>query len=836
MSDLKNIKEVEYSSIMKQSYIDYAMSVALSRALPDVRDSLKPVQRRILWAMHELKAYPNTPHRKLARIVGDTMGKYHAHSDASIEGSAVFLAQAWNSNYPLLDGHGNFGSIDGDPAAASRYIEARLSKISLEMLRDVDCNTVDMVPNFDNTEFEPVVLPARYPNLLVNGSQGIAVGMASNIPPHNLGESIDGCIAMLDAQMNNSDVSNDDLLEIIKGPDFPTGAVILGNSYKDVYRTGKGKIEMECVYHIEPNGKNKENIVIEEIPFRVNKRDLIIAIADRVKDTKMDVTDIRDESSREGIRIVIELKKGAIADIIINDLKKHTQLRSNFNANMLCIVDGRPKCIDLHDIIMYYLKHQEEIVSRRTKYELDKAMARIHIVEGLLKAIEHIDEIIALIKAADDAEGARASLMEKFGFSEIQAQYIVEMKLRSLAGLETQKLKDEMDALNKKIANCNKILGSRKELLKLIKKELLEIKKKHATPRKTEHVMDYSDITMEDIISNDEVIIIRSAMGYIKRIRPEQFRAQKKGGMGSKGIATIENDYITDIIRTTAHAPIMFFTSAGRGYMMKAYQIPESNKNTRGTALVSLLKLPANETITNVASYSMTENDFLMIATKNGMVKRIDVSTLPDKIRSTGLILTNLNEGDEVRSVAIVKENDNVMLVTKDGQCLCYPVSNVRPMGRTAAGVHGMKLNPGDEVVNMQPQQKDHSVIIVTEKAYAKRIDSTQFKEFKTRNGKGQRAIQAAKMVQTGKIISVMNVDNEEADLVLITDSGKVLRTPVAKIPVYSRVARGVRTMKLPDGVSVADATQIDKAKEEDVALFDDELITNAHEELGTDE
>lgn len=737
---------------------------------------------------------------------------------------------------PLVDGHGNYGSLDGDPAAAARYIEARLSKISLEMLRDVDCNTVDMVPNFDNTEVEPVILPSRFPNLLVNGTQGIAVGMASNIPPHNLGESIDGCVAMLDAQMNNSDVTNDDLLEIIKGPDFPTGAVILGNSYKEVYRTGKGKIEMECVYHIEPNGKNKENIVIDEIPFRVNKRDLVIAIAERVKNTKMDVTDVRDESSREGIRIVIELKKGAIADMIINDLKKHTQLRANFNANMLCIVDGRPKCLDLHDIIMYYLQHQENIVSRRTQYELDKAMARIHIVEGLLKAIEHIDEIIALIKAADDAESARASLITTFGFTEIQAQYIVEMKLRSLAGLETQKLKDEMDALNKKIANCNKILGSRKELLKLIKKELLEIKKKHAVPRQTEHVMDYSDITMEDIIANDEVIIIRSAMGYIKRIRPEQFRAQKKGGMGSKGIATIENDYITDIIRTTAHAPIMFFTSAGRGYMMKAYQIPESNKNTRGTALVSLLKLPANETITNVASYSMTENDFLMIATKNGMVKRIDVATLPDKIRSTGLILTNLNEGDEVRSVAIVKEDDNVMLVTKDGQCLCYPVSNVRPMGRTAAGVHGMKLNPGDEVVNMQPQQKDHSVIIVTEKAYAKRIDSTQFKEFKTRNGKGQRAIQAAKMTQTGKIISVMNVDNEDADLVLITDSGKVLRTPVAKIPVYSRVARGVRTMKLPDGVNVADATQIDKAKEEDVALFDDELITNAHEELNAEE
>lgn len=748
------------------------------------------------------------------------------------------MAQWFNASpkAALIDGHGNYGSLDGDPAAAARYIEARLSKISLEMLRDVDCNTVDMVPNFDNTEVEPVVLPSRFPNLLVNGTQGIAVGMASNIPPHNLGESIDGCVAMLDAQMNNSDVTNDDLLEIIQGPDFPTGAVILGNSYKEVYRTGKGKIEMECVYHIEPNGKNKENIVIDEIPFRVNKRDLVIAIAERVKNTKMDVTDVRDESSREGIRIVIELKKGAIADMIINDLKKHTQLRANFNANMLCIVDGRPKCLDLHDIIMYYLQHQENIVSRRTQYELDKAMARIHIVEGLLKAIEHIDEIIALIKAADDAESARASLITTFGFTEIQAQYIVEMKLRSLAGLETQKLKDEMDALNKKIANCNKILGSRKELLKLIKKELLEIKKKHATPRKTEHVMDYSDITMEDIIANDEVIIIRSAMGYIKRIRPEQFRAQKKGGMGSKGIATIENDYITDIIRTTAHAPIMFFTSAGRGYMMKAYQIPESNKNTRGTALVSLLKLPANETITNVASYSMTENDFLMIATKNGMVKRIDVATLPDKIRSTGLILTNLNEGDEVRSVAIVKEDDNVMLVTKDGQCLCYPVSNVRPMGRTAAGVHGMKLNPGDEVVNMQPQQKDHSVIIVTEKAYAKRIDSTQFKEFKTRNGKGQRAIQAAKMTQTGKIISVMNVDNEDADLVLITDSGKVLRTPVAKIPVYSRVARGVRTMKLPDGVNVADATQIDKAKEEDVALFDDELITNAHEELNAEE
>ena len=828
---METIENKLLHKILGQSYIDYSMSVIQSRALPSVEDGLKPVQRRLLWAMQELKAFPNTPHRKLARIVGDTMGKYHAHGDSSIEGAAVYLAQWWNMGIPLVDGHGNYGSRDGDPAAASRYIEARLSKIALEMLRDVDCNTVNMVPNFDNTEKEPVILPARFPNLLVNGTQGIAVGMASNIPPHNLGESIDGCVAMLDAQMKDEDVTNDELLEYIKGPDFPTGAVILGNSYKEVYRTGKGKIEMECVYHIEPNGKGKENIVIDEIPFRVNKKDLVEAIASRAKDTKMEITDIRDETSREGMRIVIELKKGAIADIIINDLKKHTQLRSNFNANMLCIVDGRPKCLDLHDIIMYYLKHQEEIVSRRTKYELDKATARMHIVEGLLNAIAHIDEIIALIKAADDAEGARAALMEKFGFTEIQAQYIVEMKLRSLAGLETLKLKDELEALTKKVAGCNKILGSRKELLKLIKKELLEIKKRHATPRKTDHVMDYSDITMEDIIANDEVIIIRSAMGYIKRIRPEQFRAQKKGGMGSKGITTIENDYITDIIRTTAHAPIMFFTSSGRGYMMKAYQIPESNKNTRGTALVSLLKLPANETITNIASHSLTGNDFLMIATKNGMIKRMAISSLPEKIRSTGLILTNLNEGDEVRSVTIVTEDDNVMLVTKDGQCLCYPVSNVRPMGRTAAGVHGIKLNPGDEVVSMQPQLKDHSVVIVTEKAYAKRIDSAHFKEFKTRNGKGQRAIKANKMVQTGKIISVMNVDNEEADLVLITDGGKVLRTPIAKIPVYSRTARGVRTMKLPDGVTVADAAQIDKAKEEDEALFD-ELITNAHEEL----
>ena len=835
---METIENKLLHKILGQSYIDYSMSVIQARALPAVEDGLKPVQRRILWAMQELKAYPNTPYRKLARIVGDTMGKYHAHGDSSIEGAAVYMAQWFNmgSGAMLIDGHGNYGSLDGDPAAASRYIEARLSKIALEMLRDVDCDTVDMVPNFDNTEKEPVVLPARFPNLLVNGTQGIAVGMASNMPPHNLGESIDGCVAMLDAQMKDSDVTNDDLIEIIKGPDFPTGAVILGNSYKDVYRTGKGKIEMECVYHIEPNGKGKENIVIDEIPFRVVKKDLVEAIANRVKDAKLEVTDIRDETSREGMRIVIELKKGAIADIIINDLKKHTQLRANFNANMLCIVDGRPKCLDLHDIIMYYLQHQEEIVTRRTKYELDKAMARIHIVEGLLNAIAHIDEIIALIKAADDAESARASIMEAFGFTEIQAQYIVEMKLRSLAGLETQKLKDELDALNKKAAQCNKILGNRKELLKLIKKELLEIKKKHATPRKTEHVMDYSDITMEDIIANDEVIIIRSAMGYIKRIRPEQFRAQKKGGMGSKGIATIENDYITDIIRTTAHAPIFFFTSSGRGYMMKAYQIPESNKNTRGTALVSLLKLSANEVITNITSHIWNATDYLMIATKNGMVKRIAMSSLPDKIRSTGLILTNLNDGDEVRSVTIVKEDDNVMLVTKDGQCLCYPVENVRPMGRTAAGVHGIKLNDGDEVISMQPQQKDHSVVIVTEKAYAKRIDSTQFKEFKTRNGKGQRAIKANKMTQTGKIISVMNVDSEEADLVLITDGGKVLRTPIAKIPVYSRTARGVRTMKLPDGATVADAAQIDKAKEEDVALFDDELITNAHEELNATE
>ena len=807
--------------IMGKSYIDYSMSVITERALPDVRDGLKPVQRRILWAMDNLKAYPNTPYRKVARIVGDTMGKFHPHGDSSIEGAVVYLAQWFNMGNVLVDGNGNFGSQDGDPPAAARYIEARLSKLSMEMIRDINSGTVDMISNFDNTENEPVVLPARFPNILVNGTQGIAVGMASNIPPHNLGESIDGCVAMLDAQMKNKDIDVEDLLKVIHGPDFPTGAVILGESYKDVYRTGKGKIAMECTYHIEPNGKNKENIIIDAIPFRVMKGDLVKAIAERVKVAKLDVTDVRDETSREGMRIVIELKKGAYADIIVNDLKKHTQLRSNFNANMLCIVNGKPMCLNLHDMLMYYLQHQEEIVTRRTRYDLNKAIARAHIIEGLLLAIDNIDEVIALIKGSKDTESAKQALIERFGLDDVQAQYIVDMRLKSLAGLETKKLKDELAELEKKITFCNKILSNRKELLKLIKKELLEIKKKYSTPRKTEHVMDYSDITMEDIISDDPVVIIRSAMGYIKRLSPEQFNAQKKGGKGSRGISTIENDQVTDVITTTAHAKILFFTTAGKVYSLKAYQIPENGKNARGTAIISLLKIPENEKITNVicATKDISADKYLMMITKMGIVKRVSFDKLPN-IRANGLIMTRLKDGDSMISATVVGDDDNVMIITKEGQCLCYSAENVRSMGRQASGVHGIKLADDDEVVSVQPQIDGKEILIVTEKSYAKRIACSDFKTFKTRNGKGLKAIKAAKMKETGNVVSVLLVENSEDDVLFITDGGQVIRTPINKIPVYSRAARGTRTMRLEDEAVIADAATIIASAVEE---FDDD-------------
>lgn len=817
----KNYEHRSLTDVMEKSYLDYSMSVIESRALPDVRDGLKPVQRRTLYAMLELHNTPDKPHRKCARIVGDTMGKYHPHGDSSIYEALVNMAQNFKMRHPLVDGHGNFGSMDGDGAAAMRYTEARFSKEALLMVQDMDENTVDFVPNFDDTEKEPVVLPARFPNLLVNGANGIAVGMATNIPPHNMAETINACICMLENEMKGKETSVDDLLEHIKGPDFPTGGVILGENYKKVYHTGIGKIKMEAVYHFEKEGK-KDRIVFTELPYRVNKADLVKKIADRAKEQKLDISDVRDETSREGLRVVVELKRNAMPELILNDLKKHTDIRCDFNANMLCIVNGEPKCLNLRDMIGYYLKHQEEVVSRRTKYELDKAEKRAHIIKGLLIAIDNIDAIIKIIRGSADVETAKKAIMEQFSLTDIQAQYIVDMRLRSLAGLEQQKLKEELDELEKKIDFYKKVLGDRKELLKIIRKELRQIRDKYSNPRRTSHAGDAGEITDLDLIKEEPVVIMRTHMGYIKRIKPELFHTQKRGGKGAKGISTIEDDYVEDVMTTTTHADIMFFTSKGRVYSLKAYRIPESGKNARGTALVSLLKLSAEERITGIVSETgRNEDEFLLLTTAHGKTKRICMNALPETIRSTGMNIMKLKEDDTVCSAIRVTEEDNVMMVTRNGFCLCFPVSDIRAMGKSAAGVNSMNLSEEDEVISVQKQIKDHEIVIVTENGYAKRLACNAFRTLKSRSGKGVRILNTSAADKIGNVVSVLPIESLENDLLVVTNKGQTIRIPVKQIQLYSRYASGTRTINIGNDSVVIDIIQLEKITDvhEDAAL-----------------
>lgn len=795
------IEEVDLKKKMEDSYIDYAMSVIASRALPDVRDGLKPVQRRILYSMIELNNGPDKPHRKCARIVGDTMGKYHPHGDSSIYGALVTMAQDWNMRYTLVDGHGNFGSVDGDGAAAMRYTEARLSKISMEMVRDMNKDTVDFVPNFDDTEKEPTVLPARIPNLLINGASGIAVGMATNIPTHNLREVVGAVVKIINNQIEEDrETTLDEIMQIIKGPDFPTGAEILGvRGIEDAYRTGRGKIRVRAITNIEtlPNGKSQ--IIVTELPYMVNKARLIEKIAELVRDKKIDgITGINDHSNREGMRIVIDLRRDANANVILNQLYKHTQLQDTFGVIMLALVDNQPKILNLLDMLKYYLQHQEEVVTRRTQYDLNKAQERAHILEGLLKALDIIDEVIHTIRASANTAEAKANLISRFGFTDPQAQAIVDMRLRTLTGLEREKLQAEYDELQAKIIEYKKILGDRKLLLGVIRDEISEIAEKYGDDRRTRIGYDVYDISTEDLIPQENTVITMSRLGYIKRMSPDNFHSQNRGGKGIKGMQTLDNDYIEDLFMTMSHDYLMFFTNMGRAYTLKAYEIPEAGRTARGTAIVNLLQLLPDEKITAVIAISeFREDQYIFMATKKGIVKKTPVPAFRH-MRKTGLAAITLNEGDDLIEVKYTDGTQDVILATRDGMSIRFNEKDVRPTGRGSMGVRGIALRNGDEVVAMQIRQQGEYLLFVTENGIGKR---TLFDDFRiqTRGGVGIKAINLRE--NTGKLIGMKAVNSED-EIMLITKGGIIIRTPVKGISVLKRSATGVKIMDVMDSVA----------------------------------
>ena len=796
------IKEVDLQKTMESDYIDYAMSVIASRALPDVRDGLKPVQRRILYSMIELNNGPDKPHRKCARIVGDTMGKFHPHGDSSIYGALVNMAQPWSMRYCLVDGHGNFGSVDGDGAAAMRYTEARLYKISMEMTADINKDTVDFTPNFDETEKEPAVLPARFPNLLVNGTTGIAVGMATNIPPHNLREVISAVVKMIDNKVNEDrDTDIEELLPIVKAPDFPTGGIILGTrGAEEAYRTGRGKVIVRAVTDIEtmPNGKSR--IIVTELPYLVNKANLISKIAEYVKLKKLDgITALRDESDREGMRIVIELRHDVNANVMLNRLFKHTQMQDSFGIIMLSLVNNEPKVLGLVDMLHHYIVHQEEVVTRRTRYDLNKAEERNHIVEGLLIALDNIDEVIKIIRGSATVQIAKEQLMERFGLSEVQAQAIVDMRLRTLTGLERDKLEQEHAELLKKIEELKLILSDKKVLLGVIKKEITEISDKYGDDRKTQIGHDDSDINIEDMIPNVNTVIAMTNVGYIKRMSIDNFRAQNRGGKGIKGISTIENDYVEDLLMTTTHNYIMFFTNKGRAYRLKAYQIPEASRTSRGTAIVNLLQLSPEEKITAtipIKEYSEGKNLFMV--TKKGTVKKTPVMEFAN-VRKNGLTAINLDDDDELIEVKTTKSDSEIFLVTRNGMCIRFKETDVRPTGRSSMGVRGIMLGDQDEVVGMQLNSQGDSLLIVSEKGFGKR---TQLEEFhiQLRGGKGVKCYKITE--KTGNVIGVKAVKDEH-EIMMITDSGILIQLRMEEITIHGRVTSGVKMINLDKGVSV---------------------------------
>ncbi|MGN0241703.1 MAG: DNA gyrase subunit A [Candidatus Weimeria sp.] len=806
-----NIREVDLKKTMESSYLDYSMSVIVSRALPDVRDGLKPVQRRILYSMSEMNNYPDKPHRKCARIVGDTMGKYHPHGDSSIYGALVNLAQDWNTRYPLVDGHGNFGSVDGDSPAAMRYTEARLSKISLAMIQDIGKDTVDFIPNYDETEKEPVVLPSRYPNLLVNGAQGIAVGMATNIPPHNLREVIDAVVRIIDNKVNEDrDTSIDELMTIIKGPDFPTGAEILGHKgINETYRTGRGKIRVRGITDIEPMANGKNRIVITELPYYVTKARLIENIADLVKTKKLDgITALRDETSREGMRVAIELRKDVNPQIMLNQLYKHTQLQETYGAIMLALVDNQPKILNLKELLDNYLSFQEEVVTRRTKYDLNKAQERAHILEGLLKALDYIDEVISIIRASKDVATAKTALMDRFGLDDIQASNIVEMRLRALTGLERQKLEDEYKSLEEKIKEYQAILGDEKVLLGVIKTEILVYKDKYGDDRRTRIVAGGDDeLDDEDLIPDDNTVITFTNLGYIKRMSIENFKAQNRGGKGIKGTELLDDDYIKELMMTTNHHSLLFFTNRGRVFRLKAYKIPEASRTARGTAIVNLIQLAGDEKITSTIALrdeNVEENEYLFMVTKTGTVKKTRVGEF-ENINKNGLIAVNLKDGDELITVKKVTDKDEILLFTRFGQSCRFKATDVRPMGRTATGVRGMNLSAGDEIIAMQLASQGDSALIVSEKGLGK---CTLLSEFpvKNRGIKGNKCYSVSE--RTGYLVGV-KVVNQNDEVMIINTSGTIIRIKVGETTLQSRYGTGVKLIDLKPDEKVASIAKV---------------------------
>ena len=803
------VHEVDLKKTMEDSYIDYAMSVIAARALPDVRDGLKPVQRRVLYSMIELNNGPDKPHRKCARIVGDTMGKYHPHGDSSIYGALVNMAQEWSTRYPLVDGHGNFGSVDGDGAAAMRYTEARLSKISMEMLADINKDTVDFVPNFDETEKEPSVLPSRYPNLLVNGTTGIAVGMATNIPPHNLREVIKAVVKLIDNRvLEDRDTEIEEILKIIKGPDFPTGAEILGTrGIEEAYRTGRGKIRVRAVTNIEAMANGKSRIVVTELPYMVNKARLIEKIADLVKEKRIDgITYIGDESSREGMRINIELRKDANANVILNQLYKHTQLQDTFGVNMLSLVNNQPKTLNLLDMLKYYLLHQEDVVTRRTKYELNKAEERAHILKGLLIALDHIDEVIKIIRGSRSTQIAKEGLMERFALDDVQAQAIVDMRLRALTGLEREKLEAEYQNLMEQIDYLKGILADEKKLLGVIKEEILIISEKYGDERRTHIGYDEFDLSMEDLIPEEDAVITMTNLGYIKRMTTDNFKSQNRGGKGIKGMQTINEDYIEDLMMTTTHHYLMFFTNTGKVYRLKAYEIPEASRTSRGTAIINLLQLQPGEKITAVIPIKdYNEGKYLFMATKNGLVKKTSILDYAN-VRKTGLLAINLRDGDELIEVKYTDNEQDVLLITKFGMCIRFHETDVRPTGRTSMGVIGMNLTDQDEVVAMQVHTQGEYLLVVSEKGLGKR---TNMEEFNAQN-RGGKGIKCYKITEkTGYVIGAKAV-NEENEVMLITTEGIIIRIPCNGISIVGRIASGVKLMNVDsENVTVASIAKV---------------------------
>lgn len=811
MSQLKeNIIQLDFAEEMKTSYRDYAVSVIVARALPDVRDGLKPVQRRILYAMKELGLSPDKPHRKSARIVGDTMGKYHPHGDSSIYGALVNMAQDWSTRYPLVDGHGNFGSMDGDGAAAMRYTEARLSKISMELLADINKDTVDFVPNFDDTEKEPVVLPSRYPNLLVNGTTGIAVGMATNIPPHNLREIVNAIVKIIDNKVEeNRETSIEEILEIVKAPDFPTGGLILGTrGCEQAYRTGRGKILIRAVTNIEtlPNGKNQ--IVATELPYMVNKANLIVKIAELVKLKKVDgITDIRDESNREGVRVVIELRKDANANVILNQLYKHTQLQDTFGVIMLALVNNEPKVLNLLEMMRHYLRHQEEVVTRRTKYDLNKAEERDHILQGLLKALDYIDEVISIIRSSQNTQIAKDRLIERFDLSDAQAQAIVDMRLRALTGLEREKLENEHKELEIRIRELKAILADEKLLLGVIKKEMTETAEKYGDDRRSKIGYDEFDISMEDLIPMENTVIAMTKLGYIKRMTVDNFKAQNRGGKGIKGMQTIEDDFIEDLLMTTTHHYLNFFTNMGRVYRLKAYEIPEAGRTARGTAMINLLQLNPGEKITAmipIREYDDSKNLFMV--TKYGIVKKTPLTEFAN-VRKNGLAAINLREDDELIEVKTTEKDREIFLVTKHGMCIRFRETDVRATGRASMGVIGMNLDASDEIVGMQLQTQGDSLLIVSENGMGKRTFLEEFTVQK-RGGKGVKCYKITE--KTGDVVGVKAV-RDDHEIMMITTEGIIIQLRMEDISTLGRITSGVKMINLEKGVKVA---QIAKVRE----------------------